>query len=236
MTSQDMKREFLILYDKATNFAAPGYEDVEISILLTKGQERVFLSTYGLDNKTKEGFEITEARRKELRDLVKGVTLNTPFADQTQVLPNGVFYQLPEDCLFVISEEITITSDDDCEDGTRVMVRPITHDEYAINKRNPFKKPNSTDFVWRLDYQDHLHEIITDGTFSVSEYHLRYIKRLQPIIIGVNTVDGVAGPLDSELDSILHKRIVDEAVKIATGITDPELYQIKALEQQAGES
>lgn len=237
MTSQDMKREFLVLYDKVTNFSAPGYEDIEISLFLTKAQERVVLSIYNpLGNRTREGFEATEARRKELKELVKGVTISTPYSDQTQVLPNGKFYELPEDCLFVISEEVTVASSDNCQNSKRVNVKPITHDEYNINKENPFKKPDFLNFIWRLDYKDRLHELITDGTFTVTDYHIRYIKRLKPIIVGTGTVDGETGPLDSELDQIIHKRIIDEAVKIATGITDPALYQIKSLEQQAGES
>ena len=86
-----------------------------------------------------------------------------------------------------------------------------------------------------MDMNDRRHELITDGTYTIAEYHLRYLRRPQPIIIDGSTVDGVVGPLDSELDPILHKRIIDMAVKIATGVTDPQSYQIKTIEQQDGE-
>lgn len=236
MTNQEMKQEFLILYDKITNFDAPGYEDIEISIFLTKAQERIFLRNYrSLGNKFQEGFEGTEARRKELQELVKGVEITTPSTTQTNSLPNGVFYDLPADFLFAISEEVTTASTEECKDGKRLMIKPTTHDEYSINIRNPFKKPSIRKYVWRLDYSGDKHELITDGTFSVAKYHLRYLKTLAPIVIGTDTVDGATGPLDCELNNILHKRIIDEAVKIATGGTDPEEYQIKNIEQQAGE-
>jgi len=236
MTNTEMKQEFLILYDKITNFDAPGYEDVEISVFLTKAQERVVLSHIrSLGNKYQEGFEESEIRRKELNELVRGVTITTPSATQTNSLPNGVFYDLPDDFLFAISEEITTASTDSCKNGVRLMVKPTTHDELVINTRNPFKKPSILRYAWRVDYSDGKHELITDASFSVAEYHLRYLKTLRPIVIGANTVDGAAGPLDCELNNILHKRIIDEAVKIATGITDPEKYQIKNIEQQAGE-
>jgi len=237
MTAVEMDQEFLVLYDKLTNFDAPGYSELERSILLTKAQERVVFAHYNpLANKFHEGFEETEARRKDLQELVKGVTITAPSATQTNALPNGVFYDLPTDCLYAISEEVTLTSTDACIDGQRIRVKPITHDEYSINIKNPFKKPNNTEYIWRLDYQDRKHELITAVATTVSAYHLRYIKNLQPIILGSNTVDGVAGPLDSELNIILHKRIVDEAVKIATGVTDPASYQLKSIEQQEGES
>lgn len=237
MTSQEMDKEFLILYDKITNFDAPGYTEQERSIFLTKGQQRTFFSLYNpLGNQFREGFEESEARRKDIRELVKGATLSTPSADQTEALPNGILFDLPEDCLYVISEEITTSSADSCKNAKRLKVKPITHDEYSINVKNPFKKPSITREAWRLDLSGGRNEIITDGTFDVSDYHLRYIKRLTPIIVGDNTVDGVTGPQDCLLDEIVHKRIIEEAVKIATGVTDPELYQIKTIEQKDGES
>jgi hypothetical protein len=235
MTAIEMKSEFLILYDKITNLEAPGYEDDEISRFLSKGQERVVLDYYHpLGNKYLEGFEDTEGRRKDIKELVKGTTISTPSLDQNNVLPNGVFYDLPLDCLYAISEEVTLLSTDTCVNGKRIRVKPITHDEYAINVNNPFKKPDSTK-IWRLDYQTKRHELITDGTFTVKDYHLRYIKRIQPIIIDGSSIDGFVGPLDSELDAIIHRRIVDEAVKIATGITDPQHYEIKTIEQKEAE-
>lgn len=235
MTASEMDQEFLILYDKITNFDAPGYTPLEKSIFLTKAQERVFLDYYNpLGNKYREGYEGSEARRKDLKELTKGITITTPSVSQTQVLPNGVFYDLPADCMYAVSEEVTTASQDACKDGKRIKVKPVTHDEYSININNPFKKPDIKDCVWRLDYQNRIHELVTDGTFNVLSYHLRYIQRLTPIIIGSITVDGVAGPQDCKLDPIIHKRIIDEAVKIATGITDPEQYNIKTKEQQEG--
>lgn len=236
MDNLEMKEEFLILYDKITNFEAAGYEDEEISRILTKAQERVFLARYGsLSNRLQQGFEETEARRKEIQELVKGVTITAPSSVQTDALPNGVFYDLPVDCLFAISEEITAVSSDSCISGKRIRVKPVTHDEYSINVKNPFKKPDALRAVWRLDYQGHKHELITNADFTVGTYHLRYIKVLSPIIIGANTVDGATGPLNCEFNVILHRRIIDEAVKIATGVTDPAMYQVKTIEQQAND-
>lgn len=237
MTSAEMEKEFSILYDKITSFSAPGYEDDEKSIFLTKAQERVVLSLLNpLKNSVHEGFEETEVRRKDLQALVKGATLTVASASQVGVLPNGKFYDLPSDCLYVISEEIITSSPIPCKNNIRVRVKPITHDFYSINKDNPWKKPNYLQNVWRLDYSTNKHEIITDGTFSVASYEIRYIKKLQPIIIGANTVDGATGPLNCELNNIIHKRIVEVAVQIATGVTTPELYQIKTIEQKQGEN
>ncbi len=238
MTAIEMQKEFLILYDKITNFDAPGYTTEEISRFLSKAQERVVLDRYNpLGNKFHEGFEETEARRKDLQELVKGPTVAlTPSVSQTNVHPNGQFWDLPTDCLYIISEEIITASSDSCKNNKRIMVKPITHDYYTINIKNPFKKPNINNYVWRLDYQNRRHELITDGTFTIQSYIPRYIKTLTPIIIdNTITIDGIVGPQNCQLNTIIHRSIVDEAVKIATGITDPQLYQIKNKEQQDGE-
>jgi hypothetical protein len=236
MTAVEMREEFKILYDKITSFSAPGYNEEEISILLTKAQERVIYDLYHpLGNKYREGFEETEARRKDLKELVLGTTISTPATTQTNVLPNGTFYDLPTNCLYLISEEVTISSNDSCLNGSRIRVKPITHDEYSINKHNPFKKPYK-DLVWRLDYSNKVHELITDGTYTISQYHIRYIKRPEPIITDASvTIEGIIGPNDCELDGSIHRRIIDEAVKIAVGITTPEEYQLKLAEQKEAE-
>lgn len=239
MTAAEMKRSFLVLYDKVTNFAAPGYTDEEISLFLTKAQERIVLYYYKpLGNKYNEGFEETEQRRKELNTLLEGNTNVSVSASQVGILPNGKFFDYPADLLYTVSEEVTIGSSDTCIDNKRIEVKPITYDEYTINKRNPYKKPfadSDRGLVWRVDYNTRRHELITDGTFTVDNYHIRYIKKPQPIIIDTSVLNGVTGPLNCTLNDILHERIIDEAVKIATGITDPQSYQIKSAEKQQGE-
>ena len=235
MTAVEMRDLFFILYDKITNLAAPGYTDGEISDFLNKAQLQFVKHRYNeKGNKYQEGFEETEKRRKDLaqltRNLVAGIS-----SDQTGVSPNGVFYDLPEGFMYTLREEATITSSDDCVDGQRIYIKPITHDEYAINLLNPFKKPDTT-VAWRLDYSNtspvsgtatKRHELVTDGTYSVGTYHLRYLNMPSNI--------DIAGGITSELDPSVHEEVVDAAVRIAAGITDPGSYQIKVIEEQQGE-
>jgi hypothetical protein len=64
LTAQQMKDNFLVLYDKVTNFAAPGYEDNEISLFLTSAQDQLVKRYYNYKgNKYREGFEESEKRR-----------------------------------------------------------------------------------------------------------------------------------------------------------------------------
>jgi len=232
MTLADFKLEFLVLYDKVTNFSAPGYLDEEISIFLSKAQERIVLSLYSEDgNKYKEGFEETEKRRKQLQQLIvpnAGLPVST---NQTGV--EGKAFSLPEDCLLVIKEKAKISGCACCNNEYK-RVKPVTHDEIESNRDNPFKKP-SEKLLWRLDINDRRHDLITKEGTTITQYVISYIKKPRPIILDSSIIDGFTGPLDCELNDLIHRMIIDEAVKIATGITDPQLYQIKTIEKQLSE-
>lgn len=239
MTAVEMRESFLILYDKVTNFAAAGYEDNEISLFLTKAQEQLVKRYYNYKgNKYKEGFEETEKRRKDLAELIRHSNIDcTGLTAETETSANGIFVPLPDDLLYTLREEAVIKdATDTCiADGTILQVKPITHDEYTINIKNPFKRPDNT-HVWRVDYSsntagDRRHELITDGSYTIETYRLRYLRRPEPII-----VDSLGGTnIESELNPSMHQEIVDTAVRIASGITDPATYQIKVNEEQQGE-
>ena len=232
MNNTDLKREFLILYDKVTNFAAPGYLDEEISVFLTKAQERVILNIYSLKtNRLNESFEETEKRRKQLQELViPNVSLSL---SSNQIGAEGYFYDLPDDCLLVIKEKVKLSGCSCCNNEYK-RIKPITHDELEINKSNPFKKPNEN-LSWRLDINNRRHDIVIKDGLNISEYVISYIKKPKPIILDTSTIDGYTGPQECELNSLIHRLIIDEAVKIATGITNPEQYQIKTIEKQLSE-
>jgi hypothetical protein len=231
MTAAEMKDLFLVLYDKVTNLAAPGYTDGEINQFLNKAQLQFIKQRYNhKGNKYRDGFEETEKRRKDLSELTRNADLSTASisTSQTGVSANGVFYDLPTDFLYTLREEVTLSSSDPCIDSTRISVKPVTHDEYTANIGNPFKKPGKTT-VWRLDFSrttiagPKRHELVTDGSYTINTYHLRYLKK--PINIDIIT------SVDCELDDSVHEEIVDAAVRIATGITDPQSYQVKLAEE-----
>lgn len=232
MTAVEMQEEFLILYDKITNFDAPGYEDDEISRFLSRAQERFVLHVYNpMGNKYVTGFEGTEKRRKDLSELVENAEL-TAATNQTNAKIDGTFFELPTNFLYSIQEEAGINSSDPCYNhSTQVEVKPITHDYYLKNKKNPYKKPYG-ELIWRLDFSSNgvakRHELITDAATTVTIYRVRYIKKPVPICTSTAvTIEGVTGISNCELNAITHRAIVDEAVAIAAGITNPETFQIR---------
>ena len=234
MTAAEMKSLFLVLYDKVTNLAAPGYEDNEIELILNKAQLQFVKTRYTpKGNRYSEGAEQTEKRRKDLSELTANIVLGSSnlSSDQSAAHPNAVLFDLPTDFLYTLQEEITITSVDDCINGLRIPVTPITHDEYNLAIKNPFKKPDATQ-AWRLDFSRDTsvtststkrHELVHGNNYSVDNYYIRYYRTPRDISITNNVT--------SELDSSVHEEIIDIAVRIATAITNPQEYQIKSAEQ-----
>jgi hypothetical protein len=228
-----MRYEFDVLFDKITSLDSPGYSDKEVSVFLTKAQDIFIKSGYNPFS----SIEQNDRRRREFVELKKNYTTSTPSTTQTGVNPNGYFFDLPSDFMLPLKEEVTIASSNDCTNGTRIPIRVITEDEYTIQLYNPFKRPEakglSTDFAWRLDFSQSGNkriELISDGTFTFSTYHLRYLKQAQDIIpIGDGTT---LVQQDCELDSLSHREIVDMAVRIASGATASQEYQIKVNEER----
>ena len=134
-----------------------------------------------------------------------------------------------------------------------VEVDPIDDDFYSANKENPYKKP-TIEKIWRIDSADESqkkHEYITDGTFTLTTVHLHIDRKPRPIIIPDTTavvydatdgtIDGVwfvdyiaaGASLDCLLDPIIHRDIVDKAVKLAyAALQDEKGFQISSVQEQ----
>lgn len=207
MTALEMKNEFLIGYDKVTSFAAPGFTNEEISLFLSEAQEQLVKNRYhGKGNKYQEGFEETEKRVKDLSKIIRQINA-TVSADQSDILnSNGLIFELPENYWLTVGEWV-ITSDN-CGAEKTITRKPLN--QYFAELKDPFKKPSNTD-IWRVDSTPLngvlRHELITNGTYTINEYKLRYIKTLTDI--------NIDGNINSELHPMVHREIVKLAVTIA---------------------
>ena len=215
MTANEMADKLEFLLDRANAFGSPGYTDVELSSILSSAQiqyTKRFFTHKGNNKQT--GFEETEARGQGLSALIQDSGALTTSADQEGVLPNGTFFDLPEDFMFTIYELANIDKPD-CTDDTEAGVRVVSHDEYSRFKGNPYKRPVADNLgasVFRMYFNAtetaKRHEVLTDGTFAVTSYRMRYLKN--PVDIAVNRTSP-EDQVDSELDEFTHEVIVDLA-------------------------
>lgn len=225
MTVTEFKNEFLIHYNAIATNSAPGLDDFEISVFLTKAQLELVKSTYEASgNKYKEGFEGSEKRRVDLKELVKDYKSTQIVTSTSKIHKDSKFFKIPDDVFLIVYEDATISSTD-CYNGNILNVNVKTHDEFTIQISNPFKKPDG-DICWRMDFSkignDKVVELI--NPYTITQYHLRYIMFPPPIIVsnlsttfpseGL-TIDGVSNAQTCILDSEFHRQIVDRAVELA---------------------
>lgn len=227
MTANEMADELELRLDRADSFGSPGYEDFDLSSVLTEAQLlyiKQFVSE--LNNRKGQGFEETEVRNQGLSALIKQGANLVVSADQTGVLANGKFFDLPTDFMYTIYEECMIDKQQcGTEDFIKAWINVIAHDEIWQYLYNKYKKPYYKDYgwarVWRLGYQRQTsgsdpaspatpkrHQLITDGTFNVTSYTMNYLIFPSDI-----TVDRTA-PANSRnciLDESTHTVIIDMA-------------------------
>lgn len=227
MTNREFINEFDLLYNNIRSESAPGIDLYETSLFLTKAQEQIVFNYFNpLGNKYRDGFENTEKRRRDLKKLIRSfseseVRENINSIDNL----NSYFVEVPPDIFFLIQEEVII------DESTSLSVLPITHDELMLQRKNPFRKPTSnkiTNRAWRLDNDlNDLNEveIIIPNNTELSTYKCRYVKKPRPIVLtdltvgefeGMNlSIDGITDETTCELDSIVHRQIVDRGVQLA---------------------
>lgn len=193
-------------------------DEYEKSLFLTNSQEEIALSLYTGRNSSGLSFEETEELRRYLSNLVCEAELKP--ITTTDGKPLGIestskFFTLPKDLWFITYESVLLT-EGKCENHTTMEVVPVRQDEYHKIKKNPFRGANDRRAL-RLDLSEGNVEIVCK--YPVSEYYIRYLKRLKPIILTQLDDDtelrGEKTPMTSELPESLHLRILNRAVEMA---------------------
>lgn len=231
MTTEEFSDAFDTLVNSAANVDNFGsidstlkFDEYEKSYFLTKAQEEVVRELYTGKNRFGESFEKTEELRRLLNDLI--VTHKQPLSEENYndlaLTDKSYFVPILDNIMYIIYEAVRLKDDSlGCYNGTVINVQPITHDEYNKIKDNPFRGPTRYKAL-RLDTNDdhpiNCVEIISK--YSCDEYIVRYLKKLNPIILvdlkdSNVSIDGQTDKQDCELNSILHEYILERAVDMA---------------------
>jgi hypothetical protein len=244
MTNLEFSNEFDILYNSIATSSAPGIDLYEKSVYLTKAQLEIVKNYYNpKGNKYQEGFEQTEKRRRDLVQLVEPYVTssfdNFPNVDvdleTAKINPNSKFVRIPSNTFLIIYES-AIGKPEHCE-SREIKIKPVTHDEYAYQIKNPFKKP-SENIAWRFDLRNiqgfKVVEILSE--IPLLQYRMRYIKYPKPIVLtdlstafpgeGL-TIAGVSQETQCELNESIHVEILDRAVQLALRDYKPQNLESK---------
>ena len=230
MTNLEMKNAFNVRYNAIASMSAPPIDDYELSLYLTKAQLELVKNYYDSNsNRKNKGFEGSEKRRVDLKELVKDYKTSTSFTNPSSIHSTSRFFNIPNEVFLTVNESVRVISDD-CFNNKTIKVKPVSHDEFETQIENPFKTPD-TKVAWRLNSSkianNQIVEIISPYNITSSlEYKLRYIKYPKPIIITNLTttfpndnlsIDGISAETECELHVEIHDEIVDRAVELCMG-------------------
>lgn len=227
MTVQQFSDEFDVLLNSYAHTSGFGEASSQLDVNLNEYEKSVFLSSAQEDivkelysgKYTGDSFESSEQIRRELDYLVN--TKKYTDSDKKtsiDVLTDNKFthtiFTLPEYCMYIVYEQVSLTSENTCINGSIVDVKPVTHDEYIRIRNNSFRGPN-TRRVLRLDKGNLQVELISIAT--IGEYIIKYVKKPDPIIlVPLTDEEGqTLNPQTCKLNESLHRDILERAVRMA---------------------
>ena len=239
MTNQEFSNEFDILYNNIMSNQAPGLDEYEKSVFLTKAQDEIVKSYFNPKlNKVQEGFDNSERRQIDFSMIVKTVkaTKITNDSGLIKLYPNegSELYQIPEKIMMFINESLKVRRD---SKEIPLIIIPLNYKEYNRLMTKPYKRPIKNQ-AWRLnidstsDSNRPIVEIVAGYGDTIIDYTIRYVKRPQAIILanleGVS-IDGEFTEQPCELDPILHHEILQRAVELAKAAYTGDLNSQLAL-------
>ena len=220
-------------YGEDSSKATIALNEYEKSVFLTKAQDEIFLNLYNGKNVYGDYFEGTEELRRYLNNLVRTKVLTEEdqinYLDTTKLSNDSIIYDIEETTAFITLEQVTLTNtsssvSDKCKEFD-ATVYPVTQDEYARVKDNPFRGPTRYK-VLRLDYGNNERgslgkiELIPPKGYEIKTYLVKYLVPPRPIIL-IDLPDGLTinGNYHSfsecEMNPLLHNLILDRAVALA---------------------
>ena len=219
MTTQEFSNEFDILYNNVMSNQAPGLDEYEKSVFLTKAQSEVIIAYFeAAGNISGTGYDQSLKRQYDFSSLVTTETLSE-LSNDTRFDDRSYLFEAPSDLFLSINEQITDSA------GRKYTVVPISYAEYALKMARPYGYPIKRQ-AWRLitgrtTSGTLIYEIV--GRFSGDiTFNMRYVKQPQPIILvdldevqeGLS-IDGVSVVTECELPDELHHDILQRAVELA---------------------
>lgn len=218
MNHVEFSNEFDVLYNNIMSNAAPGLNEYEKSVFLTKAQEEIVKNHFNPEgNRYKEGLDDSPKRQIDFSELIK-VAEGVPKTGTSITFDKRAkLYDLPEDVFIVINESI------ETDKGPRQVI-PISYNDYTRLMSKSYKEPVKYQ-AWRListSVNNITVELIINSNESISQYKVRYIRKPAPIITtdlsseyGDVSINGVTTVSECELNPIIHQEILQRAVELA---------------------
>ena len=243
MTTQEFSNEFDVLYNNIMSNQAPGLDEYEKSVFLTKAQLEILKNYFNpKGNKYGQGFDESEKRQIDFSTLITVAKPSqyTPKGDYVKFDDRSQLYKMPQDILLMLNETGISTVD-----GVKrlISIIPMNYEEYARLMSKPYKQPLKNQ-GWRLFQStggvDFISEVVIKYNSSLADYKIRYVKRPKPIILANLadeysnvSIEGINTITECELDPILHPEILQRAVELAKAAYTGDIKNIVELGQRS---
>ena len=237
MTNEEFSNEFDVLYNNITSNQAPGLDEYEKSVFLTKAQSEILREYFNsrVDN-TNGGFDGSQKRQYDFSFLIKTAKLEANVSNEgdENYIPKmdnrGSLFNFPEDYFLSINEVIR----DDASSNKFYSVVSISYSDYQRLMTKPYAYPPKR-MAWRL-FIGTIQKTLEDtskitvpvaeiigkfvGDPTTWDYTLRYVRKPNPIIL-INltdddlSIEGKKTETPCELPSQLHPELLEKAVTLA---------------------
>lgn len=237
MTTQEFSNSFDVLYNNIMSNAAPGLNEYEKSVFLTKAQEEIVKNYFNpKGNKYQEGFDGSAKRQIDFSGLISVADATTTTLSPTFDVRAKV-YKLPEDLFLIINESLTTNT------GIKQVIA-IRYDEYTRLMSKPYKEPLKFQ-AWRLVTKGEgssvvQSEVIPHSGETITKYTIRYVRRPKPIVLcdlsseyGDVSINGTSSVSECELNPLIHEEILQRAVELAKASYSGEIKSIVELGQRS---
>lgn len=238
MTIQEFSTEFDVLYNNVTSNQAPGLNEYEKSVFLTKAQSQLVNEYFNIrTDGFGGGFDGSQKRQYDFSSLIQVATLDE-YTDSSYIKldKRSKVFLFPSDYFLAVNEIIS-------DEKFQYSIAPLSYAEYQRLMLKPYNFPVKRG-VWRLNtniketiennetvsrpiveiigkFQKTQHEGEEAPTEHIS-YSLRYIKTLTPIILddlsnyGTDlTIGGETNETPCMLPEETHQEILERAVTLA---------------------
>lgn len=151
MTTTEMSNEFDILYNQVNSNQAPGVDEFEKSVFLTKAQNQVILAKFDpRGNKFQAGFNINDLgqlRQYDFSTLIENTELDRITSQQYSPYdPRAITFVLPDDYFLTLNESVV-------ENYQNVpyiyQIIDISYGDYTRLMQKPYQYPPKRS-VWKL--------------------------------------------------------------------------------------
>lgn len=149
MTNQEFSDQFDILYNNISSNQAPGLDEYEKSVFLTKAQSEILKEYFNSRvDKTNGGFDGSEKRQYDFSKLIRVATLydvnsfNERITEEEKLDYRSKIYLFPSNYFLSVNEIIS-------DQIRQYSVLPLRYEEYQRLMQKPYSYPTKRS-AWRL--------------------------------------------------------------------------------------